>query len=179
MAKGIEVSGKSPFGTSSGIYEVKISISQSRPSDATIGNDSFNSLWNDNFHLRVSEGYFSEILGSDSNPIPSNVFDLASVWIIIKDQFSSIHTSFEFSITRDNKPTSIPEEKPRRVDISNVKKVKTIPARLGSSGSKGPPGERGYVGIRGEQGGKGLTGDKGDKGDKGVPGPAGDKGRTG
>jgi integrin beta 3/collagen type V/XI/XXIV/XXVII alpha len=111
LAKGIEVSGKSPFGTSSGVYEVKMSICQSRPSDDTVGNDSFNFLWNDNFHLRVSEGHFSEILGSDSNPIPVNVFDLASVWIVIKDQFSSIHTSFEFSITRDGKPTSYSRKK--------------------------------------------------------------------
>jgi len=29
MPKGIEISGKSPFGTSSGVYEVKISVSQS------------------------------------------------------------------------------------------------------------------------------------------------------
>ena len=149
MAKGIEVSGKSPFGTSSGVYEVKISICQSRPSDASIKNDSFNSLLNDNFHLRVSEGYFSEILGSDSKPLPVNVFDLESVWIIIKDQFSSVYTSFEFSITKDNKPTSIPKEKPRRVDSPSEKKVRTASGRPGPVGSKGPPGQRGYVGIRG------------------------------
>jgi len=76
MPKGIEISGKSPFGTSSGVYEVKISISQSKPSNDSITSNSFNSLWKDDFHLRVSEGYFSEILGSDSNPIPDNVFDL-------------------------------------------------------------------------------------------------------
>ena len=114
MAKGIEVSGKSPFGTSSCVYEVKISICQSRPSDDTIRNDTFNSLWNDNFHLRVSEGYFSEILGSDSNPMPGTIFDLASVWIIIKDQFSSVHTSFEFNIPQVGKPTSVPKEKSRQ-----------------------------------------------------------------
>ena len=94
LPKGIEVSGKSPFGTSSGVYEVKISISQGKPSDDSIASNSFNSLWNDNFHLRVSEGHFSQILGSSSNPIPDNVFDLGSVWIIIQDQFSPTHTSF-------------------------------------------------------------------------------------
>ena len=99
MPKGIEISGKSPFGTSSGVYEVKISLSQSKPSNDSITNNSFNSLWKANFHLRVSEGYFSEILGSDSNPIPGNVFDLGSVWIVIQDQFSPVYTSFEFNIS--------------------------------------------------------------------------------
>ena len=179
MAKGIEVSGKSPFGTSSGVYEVKISICQSRPSDDTIRNDTFNSLWNDNFHLRVSEGYFSEILGSNSNPIPDNVFDLGSVWIVIQDQFSLVHTSFEFNISQDGESIPTPKTKPRRVDTSSVKKVRTISTRPSATGSKGPPGERGYPGIRGEKGGKGLTGDKGDKGDKGVSGPQGEKGKTG
>ena len=76
LPKGIEISGKSPFGTSSGVYEVKISISHDRPSDDSITNNSFNSLWKDIFHLRVSEGSFSEILGTDSIRIPANLFDL-------------------------------------------------------------------------------------------------------
>jgi len=67
LPKGIEISGKSPFGTSSGVYEVRISISQDKPSDDSITSNSFNSLWKDNFHLKVSEGHFSEILGTDSN----------------------------------------------------------------------------------------------------------------
>ena len=123
MPKGIEISGKSPFGTSSGVYEVKISVSQSKPSNDSITNNSFNSLWKDNFHLRVSEGYFSEILGSDSNPIPDNVFDLGSVWIVIQDQFSPVHTSFEFKISQGSKSTFTPKEKPKRVDTSGMKKV--------------------------------------------------------
>ena len=112
MPKGIEISGKSPFGTSSGVYEVRISISQDKPSDDSITSNSFNSLWKDNFHLRVSEGYFSEILGSDSNPIPDNVFDLGSVWIVIQDQFSPVHTSFEFNISQGSKSTPTPKKNP-------------------------------------------------------------------
>ena len=102
LPKGIEISGKSPFGTSSGVYEVIISISENKPSDASIANNSFNSLWKDNFHLRVSGDHFSQVLGSGSNPIPDNVFDLGSVWIVIQDQFSPVHTSFQFNIS----PTS-------------------------------------------------------------------------
>jgi len=165
MPKGIEISGKSPFGTSSGVYEVKISVSQSKPSNDSITNNSFNSLWKDNFHLRVSEGYFSEILGSDSNPIPDNVFDLGSVWIVIQDQFSPVHTSLEFNISQGSKSTPTPKEKPRRVDTSSVKNVRTMPGRQGLTGSKGLPGEQGYPGVKGEKGGKGSTGDTGDKGD--------------
>ena len=176
MPKGIEISGKSPFGTSSGVYEVKISISQSKPSNDSITNNSFNSLWKDNFHLRVSEGYFSEILGSDSNPIPNNVFDLGSVWIVIQDQFSPLHTSFEFNISQGSKSPPTPKEKPRHVNTSSTKKVRTIPGRQGLTGSKGLPGEQGYPGVKGEKGGKGPTGDKGDKG---VQGNIGDKGLTG
>jgi len=109
LPKGIEISGKSPFGTSSGVYEVRISISQDNPSDDSITSNSFNFLWKDNFHLRVSEGLFSEILGTDSNPIPADVFDLGSIWIIIQDQFSPVHTSFELHISPFLKSYNIPE----------------------------------------------------------------------
>jgi len=68
LPKGIEISGTSPFGTTSGVYEVTISISQSKPSEDSITNNSINSLWKDSSHLQVSDGHFSEILGTDSNP---------------------------------------------------------------------------------------------------------------
>ena len=173
LPKGIEISGKSPFGTSSGVYEVKISISQSKPSDDSIANNSFHSLWGDNFHLRVSEGYFSQILGSSSKPIPDNVFDLKSVWIIIQDQFSPVHTSFEFNISPKSEPPPIPKEKPKHVDTSTVKKVRNIAGRPGPTGGKGPqgaPGEKGIIGDKGEIG---------DRGPRGPPGPPGEKGSQG
>ena len=125
MPKGIEISGKSPFGTSSGVYEVIISISENKPSDTSIENNSFNSLWKDNFHLRVSGDQFSQVLGSGSNPIPDNVFDLEYVWIVIQDQFSPVHTSFQFNISPTSKPVSTSQEKPKRVDTSSVKRTIT------------------------------------------------------
>ena len=109
LPKGIEISGKSPFGTSSGVFEVTISITQSKPSEDSIANNSFNSLWQDTFHLRVSEGHFSQILGSDSKPIPVDVFELGSVWIIIQDQFSAANTFFEFNISQVSEPASKPK----------------------------------------------------------------------
>ena len=168
LPKGIEISGKSPFGTSSGVFEVTISITQSKPSEDSIANNSFNSLWQDGFHLRVSEGYFSQILGSDSKPIPVDVFELGSVWIIIQDQFSAANTFFEFNIPQAGGSVS----KPKPVITKGVKKAR-------DSSRRGISDERGYSGMRGEQGSRGITGDKGDKGDKGVPGPSGDKGITG
>ena len=149
LPKGIEISGKSPFGTSSGVYEVKISISQDKPSDDSITSNSFNSLWKDNFHLRVSDGHFSEILGTDSNPIPADVFGLGSIWIIIQDQFSSVHTLFELHISQDNKLLSVPEGKPKPANVTKVKKVRAPPGRPGPQGDKGGKGPAGYPGIRG------------------------------
>ena len=170
LPKGIEISGKSPFGTSSGVYEVVISISENKPSDASIASNSFNSLWKDIFHLRVSGDHFSQVLGSGSNPIPDNVFDLGSVWIVIQDQFSPVHTSFQFNISPSSQLPPKPEEKPRRVDTSSVKRTITKPGRLGPPGGKGPRGPSGYPGIKGDKGGRGPTGDKGDKGITGPPG---------
>jgi len=174
LPKGIEISGKSPFGTSSGVFEVTISITQSKPSEDSIANNSFNSLWQDGIHLRVSEGHFSQILGSDSKPIPADVFELGSVWIIIQDQFSTANTFFEFNISQVGGSVS----KPKPVITKGVKKARDS-SRRGFSGDRGSHGERGYNGMRGEQGSTGITGDKGDKGDKGVPGSSGDKGITG
>ena len=174
LPKGIEISGKSPFGTSSGVFEVTISITQSKPSEDSITNNSFNSLWQDGIHLRVSEGHFSQILGSDSKPIPVDVFELESVWIIIQDQFSAANTYFEFNISQARGSVS----KPKPVISKGVKKARDS-SRRGFSSDRGPPGERGYSGVRGEQGSRGITGDKGDRGDKGVPGSSGDKGITG
>ena len=174
LPKGIEISGKSPFGTSSGVFEVTISITQSKPSEDSIANNSFNSLWQDGIHLRVSEGHFSQILGSDSKPIPVDVFELESVWIIIQDQFSAANTYFEFNISQARGSVS----KPKPVISKGVKKARDS-SRRGFSSDRGSPGERGYSGMRGEQGSRGITGDKGDRGDKGVPGSSGDKGLMG
>ena len=94
------MSGPSPFGSSSGVFEAEIFITANKPSDDNISNQTFDSLWKDTFHLTASNGAFFEILGSDSNPIPDNVFKHDSVWIIVKDQFSPSHVSFEFNISK-------------------------------------------------------------------------------
>ncbi len=164
MSKKIEVSGPSPFGSSSGVFEAEIFITATKPSDDNISNQKFDSLWKDTFHLTASNGGFFETLGSDNNPIPDKVFRYDSVWIIVKDQFSASHVLFEFDVS----------EKVKNIESSNATSKpsinkKQIPLRP-------RPGPRGYIGPPGEKGRSGNIGPPGDKGDKGDKGPVGDKG---
>src|SRR5215831_19277916 len=91
----LEITGISPFRLSSGVFEVQIAICENPPPVDEIAKKSFLSLWKDNFHLRVKDKNFSQILGSEKNPLPESIFQRNSVWIVITDQFSSIHTLFE------------------------------------------------------------------------------------
>ncbi|SVA47231.1 uncharacterized protein METZ01_LOCUS100085, partial [marine metagenome] len=203
LSKKIEVSGHSPFDISSGVFEVQIAISETKPSEDSIKTKTFDSIWKDNFHLRVNQGKFSETCGTDSNPIPNSVFSKKSVWIIVTDQFSDIHSLFEFNILQQDteissEPTKTSPETGRKqiTDSPEVKKPQKptekmqFKDRVGIrvKGTAGPPGERGDKGPRGltgspgDKGDKGLigpTGDKGDKGTTGAPGDRGDKGHSG
>ncbi|EPA05907.1 hypothetical protein BG20_I2078, partial [Candidatus Nitrosarchaeum limnium BG20] len=93
----LEVKGQAPF-KQSGVYEVQISITTSKPSPEQIKTKSFSSLWKGNFHLRVADGIFSETLGTDTNPIPSSVSELDTIWIVVVDLFSSLHSVFDVSL---------------------------------------------------------------------------------
>ena len=108
----IEISGTSPFKLPSGVFEVQISISDKKPSEDSIAKKNFPTLWTDNFHLKVTDRKFTEVLGSDKNPIPKSVFDLDSAWIVVADQFSPIHSVFEIplkkQVTAPPKPVSKP-----------------------------------------------------------------------
>jgi len=75
----LEVQGSAPF-KQTGTYEAQIAICEQKPADATINSKSFQSIWKDDFHLRVKAGQFTETLGSDKNPIPDVVFDLEKIW---------------------------------------------------------------------------------------------------
>ena len=144
MSKTINITGKSPFGGSSGVYEAKIAITADKPTEESIDGQTFNSLWRGDFHLKVSKGNFSETLGSNSNPIPDTVFKLDSVWIIVKDLFSPVHTAFEFNISQETKQTKTPPktditpEKPRQTDKTQQKPRQTVKENVqkprGSSG---------------------------------------------
>ena len=90
----------SPFTQPSGVFEVQIAITDKKPSEESINKKNFPTLWIDDFHLRISENKFTEILGSEKNPIPKSVFDLESVWIVVSDQFSTIHTVFDIKLKK-------------------------------------------------------------------------------
>ena len=96
--KKLDVEGPAPF-KQSGVYEVQISICENYPSEASISSKSFDKIWSANFHLRVKDGQFSETLGNNQNPIPEKVFSLDSIWIVVTDQFSSLHSTFEVDLT--------------------------------------------------------------------------------
>ena len=200
MPKNVKISGVSPFGSSTGTFEVEISILVSKPSKDDIKNKTFDSLWKDNYHLRVVNGNFSEVLGDGSNAIPDKVFSLESIWILITDQFSDIHTSFEVKLSQsakdDSTTTKVSDDgkrqKSKERDVSTQKTqkdrgyfekryipVKGQPGPMGPAGDKGHAGPPGPTGDKGPAGSKGSTGDKGDKGDRGITGPTGDKGPTG
>ncbi|HKC79284.1 MAG TPA: collagen-like protein, partial [Nitrosopumilaceae archaeon] len=61
----LEISGVSPFRLSSGVFEVQIAICASPPPTDEIARKSFSSLWKDNFHLRVKDRKFDQVLGSE------------------------------------------------------------------------------------------------------------------
>jgi len=140
----LEVQGTAPF-NQSGVFEVSISISEKKPSEDSINSKSFPTLWNDNYHLRVKDGQFTETLGDNQNPIPEKIFNLDSVWIVVSDQFSSLHSSFEVNLsgkkpaaeTRAKKTT----EKPTPKTTSSKQTVEER-STIGAAGPTGPSGEK-------------------------------------
>jgi len=99
----LEVQGSAPF-NQTGTYEVQIAICEQKPAEATINSKSFQSIWKDDFHLRVKAGQFTETLGSDKNPIPDLVFDLEKIWIVVIDRFSTLHSVFDVQISTKPSP---------------------------------------------------------------------------
>ena len=115
--KRIEVSGSAPF-KQSGVYEVQISICDSRPSTEDIVSKRFSTIWQDRFHLHVKDAKFTQTLGSETNPIPDSAFRLSSVWIIVVDQFSSLHTIFEVQLSAASE--TVPDRKSTRLNSSHI-----------------------------------------------------------
>ncbi|RMW34070.1 MAG: collagen-like protein, partial [Nitrosopumilus sp.] len=103
----LEIQGQAPF-KQSGVYETQIAIVGSKPSDEQIKSKQFTSLWRGNFHLRVKDGMFSEKIGTPENPIPSSVLELETIWIVVTDLFSSLHSVFDVPLSKPN--TSKPSE---------------------------------------------------------------------
>ncbi|MDH3501777.1 MAG: collagen-like protein, partial [Nitrosopumilus sp.] len=165
----IQIQGQAPF-RQSGVYEVQISITDSRPSDESIRSKQFSSLWHGNFHLRVKDGMFAETLGSSENPIPPSVYAQETIWIVVTDLFSSLSSVFDVSVGRKHRPIK-PEPKPEPKPVK-----KTISQETSFSGIFGPSGDKGPMGPPGPSGDKGPMGPPGPSGDKGSMGPPGPSG---
>src|SRR3989337_2327612 len=197
----IEIQGTSPFKLPSGVFEVQIAISDKKPSEKSLIEKNFPTLWKDDFHLRVQDRKFTEILGSNENPLPQSVLDSDSVWVIVSDQFSSLNSVFDLQISKTSMrkpvkpkiethsrepdfrtPAQIQKEtvSPRdEYGIPIERSSRVTSGQGGDKGRTGPPGPQGDQGPEGPPGDKGDTGPPGDKGDKGPTGPRGDKGDTG
>ena len=193
----MDIRGQAPF-KQSGVYEVQISIVNSKPTDDQIKTKQFSSLWKGNYHLRVKDGLFSETLGSSENPIPESVKNSDKIWVIVSDLFSSLSSTIEIELegrsrkesepSSKSTPTEKPKPKPSTKQTSDYSPnagpqgpmgERGPPGEEGDKGPQGPPGIQGERGPSGEKGPLGSTGDKGDKGPTGDKGPSGDKGLTG
>ena len=147
----IEVTGESPFKLSSGVFEVQIAICEALPAQDELKRKDFASLWKDNFHLRVKDKKFTQTLGSSKNPLPDSVFQRDTAWLVVIDQFSSIHTTFQIEVPRisietPEYPKSEQEEsssraaKSEREEISPRVPKPSAEYYAGERGPRGPPG---------------------------------------
>src|SRR5690348_3679148 len=140
----LEITGVSPFRLSSGVFEVQIAICDSPPPDDEIARKSFSSLWKDNFHLRVKDRKFDQVLGSEKNPLPASVFERSSAWVVVSDQFSSIHTVFEIEISSGYKKTETEEHvKPVASEPVSRHQIRMETGQSGERGFRGPTGPPG------------------------------------
>ena len=105
----LEIKGRAPF-NQSGVYEAQIAITDSKPSEDAVKTKQFASLWRGTFHLRVKDGIFSETIGSPDNPLPSSITELDTIWIVVTDLFSSLHSVFDVPLTKSAKPSSSKSE---------------------------------------------------------------------
>ena len=101
----LEIHGRAPF-KQSGVYEAQIAITDSKPSDDAVKTKRFPSLWHGTFHLKVKDGIFSEKIGSADNPLPSSITELDTIWIVVTDLFSSLHSVFDVPLAKSTKPFS-------------------------------------------------------------------------
>ncbi len=93
----IPVRGPAPF-KNPGIYETTIHVVGSEPDGLDIISGKISSLWKQDFHLSITDGMYSEVLGSPENPLPKGVLALKKVWIVAVDQFSPLFSVFDVDV---------------------------------------------------------------------------------
>ena len=114
----IEIRGQSPF-KQSGVYEAQISLIDVKPSDDQIRGKTFSPLWKGNFHLRVKDGIFSEVVGDSKNPLPKSIDDVDVVWVVVNDLFSSLYSVFDVKLRKSSEPSSKSSIKKEKNEASN------------------------------------------------------------
>ena len=151
----IEIQGISPFKLPSGVFEVQIAISDKKPSEQSINAKDFPTLWKDNFHLKVENGKFKEILGSEQNPLPKSVLESVAVYVIVTDQFSSLHSVFDVQISK-SKSSKLPTPEKPKVETTDLRvppKTPKLKKEIESPRSiQSIMGERGTRGSQGQEG---------------------------
>ena len=105
----IEIQGQAPF-KQSGVYEAQISVLDTRPSDEQLRSKKFTPLWQGNFHLKVKDGVFSEIIGDSKNPLPTSVDNLNSIWVVVSDLFSSVYSIFDVTLKKTSNTIETPKD---------------------------------------------------------------------
>ena len=137
----LKVSGKSPF-ERTGTYEVFISILDKNPSIAAISKGTYTPLWRKPFHLYITDGAFSEVLGDATDPLPESVFENDHVYILVQDQLSDIHTVLQVDIENNTSRTNpVIEKKSKNNPEPSVRKV----GSAGERGVRGPAGRKRIV----------------------------------
>ena len=114
----IEIKGQSPF-NQSGVYEVQISLIDVKPSDDEIRRKTFSPLWKGNFHLRVKDGIFSEVVGDSKNPLPKSINEIDTVWVVVNDLFSTLYSVFDVRLRKSSELSTKPAIQKEKNETSN------------------------------------------------------------
>ena len=157
----IEIKGQSPF-KQSGVYEAQISLIDVKPSDDEIHSKTFSPLWKGNFHLRVKDGVFSEVIGDSKNPLPKSINDIDVVWVVVNDLFSSLYSVFDVKLRKSSEQSTKPSIQKEKNETSNnnvkSKSTSKTTSNFNSKGTTGASGERGASGDKGTAGTFGANG---------------------
>ena len=102
----IEIQGQAPF-KQSGVYEAQISLIDVKPSDDEIRRKTFSPLWKGNFHLKVKDGIFSEVVGDSKNPLPESINDVDVIWVVVNDLFSSLYSIFDVRLRKSSESSNV------------------------------------------------------------------------
>ena len=115
----IEIKGQSPF-KQSGVYEAQISLIDVKPSDDEIHSKTFSPLWKGNFHLKVKDGIFSEVVGDSKNPLPESINNVDVIWVVVNDLFSSLYSVFDVRLRKSSESSNTSSTKKKKMNLLQI-----------------------------------------------------------